>query len=206
MASRTTRSRPAGAGSCVHRRQTPRSRAYRRRRRRVWRGVGDGDDAGAVASQPRAAVQKRIDVLHVGHRPRHADGAGVHDLLHHGLRLRRRRARARASGSVSVARVGVVLAGGRRHADGAVAAIVAFKATVLYTFYPPLQAHPAFYIGLTMVVVGSWGWSWSCCCRCGRGERTTPGGPFLSRCTASWRPSSSGCWPRSASPPRCCSC
>ena len=40
-----------------------------------------------------------------------------------------------------------------------VAAIVAFKATVLYTFYPPLQAHPAFYIGLTLVVVGSWGWS-----------------------------------------------
>jgi cytochrome c oxidase subunit I len=39
-----------------------------------------------------------------------------------------------------------------------VAAIVAFKASVLYTFYPPLQAHPAFYIGLTLVVVGSWGW------------------------------------------------
>ncbi|HUJ15943.1 MAG TPA: cbb3-type cytochrome c oxidase subunit I [Thermoanaerobaculia bacterium] len=30
------------------------------------------------------------------------------------------------------------------------------KATVLYTFYPPLQAHPAFYIGLVLVVVGSW--------------------------------------------------
>jgi cytochrome c oxidase subunit I len=39
------------------------------------------------------------------------------------------------------------------------ATILAFKATVLYTFYPPLQAHPAFYIGLTLVVVGSWGWS-----------------------------------------------
>jgi cytochrome c oxidase subunit 1 len=39
-----------------------------------------------------------------------------------------------------------------------VAAILAFKATVLYTFYPPLKAHPAFYIGLTLVVVGSWGW------------------------------------------------
>jgi cytochrome c oxidase subunit I len=39
-----------------------------------------------------------------------------------------------------------------------VAAIVTFKASVLYTFYPPLQAHPAFYIGLTLVVVGSWGW------------------------------------------------
>ncbi|HEY7501456.1 MAG TPA: cbb3-type cytochrome c oxidase subunit I [Vicinamibacterales bacterium] len=39
-----------------------------------------------------------------------------------------------------------------------VAAILAFKATVLYTFYPPLKAHPTFYIGLTLVVVGSWGW------------------------------------------------
>jgi cytochrome c oxidase subunit 1 len=40
-----------------------------------------------------------------------------------------------------------------------VVAILAFKATVLYTFYPPLKAHPAFYIGLTLVVIGSWGWS-----------------------------------------------
>ena len=40
-----------------------------------------------------------------------------------------------------------------------VVAILAGKATVLYTFYPPLKAHPAFYIGLTLVVVGSWGWS-----------------------------------------------
>lgn len=29
-------------------------------------------------------------------------------------------------------------------------------ATVLYTFYPPMKAHPLFYIGLTLVVVGSW--------------------------------------------------
>ena len=41
----------------------------------------------------------------------------------------------------------------------AVVVILAGKATVLYTFYPPLKAHPAFYIGLTLVVVGSWGWS-----------------------------------------------
>ena len=38
-------------------------------------------------------------------------------------------------------------------------AILTGKASVLYTFYPPLQAHPAFYIGLTLVVVGSWIWS-----------------------------------------------
>lgn len=30
------------------------------------------------------------------------------------------------------------------------------QATVLYTFYPPLQAHVLYYIGLTLVVVGSW--------------------------------------------------
>ncbi|BBU41284.1 MULTISPECIES: b(o/a)3-type cytochrome-c oxidase subunit 1 [Aeribacillus] len=30
------------------------------------------------------------------------------------------------------------------------------KATVLYTFYAPLKASPWFYIGLTLVVVGSW--------------------------------------------------
>ena len=41
----------------------------------------------------------------------------------------------------------------------AVAVILAGKATVLYTFYPPLKAHPLFYVGLTLLVVGSWGWS-----------------------------------------------
>src|SRR5699024_2394251 len=30
------------------------------------------------------------------------------------------------------------------------------KANVLYTFYAPLQAHPAFYIGLALVIIGSW--------------------------------------------------
>lgn len=30
------------------------------------------------------------------------------------------------------------------------------KATVLYTFYAPLKASPWFYIGLTLIVVGSW--------------------------------------------------
>lgn len=30
------------------------------------------------------------------------------------------------------------------------------EATVLYTFYPPLKAHPLFYLGLTFLVIGSW--------------------------------------------------
>lgn len=37
-------------------------------------------------------------------------------------------------------------------------AVLAGRASVLYTFYPPLKAHPAFYIGLTALVIGSWGW------------------------------------------------
>ncbi|MGQ9491598.1 MAG: cbb3-type cytochrome c oxidase subunit I [Anaerolineae bacterium] len=48
-------------------------------------------------------------------------------------------------------------------------------ASVLYTFYPPMQASWLFYAGLTLVVVGSWieGWGfyftyrrscWPACC------------------------------------------
>ena len=35
-------------------------------------------------------------------------------------------------------------------------AMLAGKASVLYTFYPPLKAHPAFYLGAALIVVGSW--------------------------------------------------
>jgi len=34
--------------------------------------------------------------------------------------------------------------------------ILVGEASVLYTFYAPLRAHPAFYFGLTFVIVGSW--------------------------------------------------
>jgi len=37
-------------------------------------------------------------------------------------------------------------------------AILSGTSTVLYTFYPPLKAHPAFYIGATLLIVGSWIW------------------------------------------------
>lgn len=35
-------------------------------------------------------------------------------------------------------------------------AMLAGKASVLYTFYPPLKAHPLFYLGVALLVVGSW--------------------------------------------------
>ncbi|NTV35571.1 MAG: cytochrome C oxidase subunit I, partial [Anaerolineaceae bacterium] len=39
--------------------------------------------------------------------------------------------------------------------------MLANQASVLYTFYPPLKANPIFYIGLTILIIGSWliGWS-----------------------------------------------
>jgi len=38
--------------------------------------------------------------------------------------------------------------------------ILSNEATVLFTFYPPLKANWAFYVGLTLVVVGSWVEGW----------------------------------------------
>ncbi len=50
--------------------------------------------------------------------------------------------------SFGVALVGTIMA---------LTTVFMFKASVLYTFYPPMQAHPLFYIGLTLLVVGSGG-------------------------------------------------
>jgi cytochrome c oxidase subunit 1 len=44
---------------------------------------------------------------------------------------------------------------------GSVAAAVTIlrgQSSVLYTFYPPMKAHPLFYIGATLLIVASWIW------------------------------------------------
>jgi cytochrome c oxidase subunit 1 len=51
------------------------------------------------------------------------------------------------AGSLGVLALGSVLAAG---------AMFSGKASVLYTFYPPLQAHWTFYLGLALVVVSTW--------------------------------------------------
>ena len=38
----------------------------------------------------------------------------------------------------------------------AAAAILSGRASVLYTFYPPLRASPVFYVGAALLVIGSW--------------------------------------------------
>ncbi len=40
----------------------------------------------------------------------------------------------------------------------AAAPLLTGNASVLFTFYPPLAAHPSFYIGAVLLVVGSWVW------------------------------------------------
>ncbi len=83
-------------------------------------------------------------------------GAGVHHLLHHGRWATWWPEGDRPDIKWPSAGLGVfwlALAG----TVMALATVFAFKSSVLYTFYPPLQAHPLFYIGLTLLVVGSWG-------------------------------------------------
>jgi cytochrome c oxidase subunit 1 len=54
-------------------------------------------------------------------------------------------------------------------------AILSGTSTVLYTFYPPLLAHPTFYLGATMLVIGSWLWCGVMFLSCRRWRSEHPG-------------------------------
>src|SRR5690625_4862370 len=56
------------------------------------------------------------------------------------------------------------------------------EATVLFTFYVPLQAHVLFYIGLALVIVGTWFNAWLMFMRHARFRKENPGekSPLLS--------------------------
>jgi cytochrome c oxidase subunit 1 len=59
--------------------------------------------------------------------------------------------------------------------------ILANSATVLYTFYAPMKANWAFYLGLTLVVVGSWieGWGFFLTLRAWRKDNPGVRSPFI---------------------------
>ncbi|MCE4617165.1 MAG: cbb3-type cytochrome c oxidase subunit I [Desulfurococcales archaeon] len=61
--------------------------------------------------------------------------------------LRIRLSRNLLGGGVLLALLGTVIAA---------IAIFTGNAAVLYTFYPPMTAHPAFYIGAAMLIIGTW--------------------------------------------------
>jgi cytochrome c oxidase subunit 1 len=51
------------------------------------------------------------------------------------------------------------------------------QASVLYTFYPPMQANALFYIGAALLVVGSWAWCVIMIVMQGQWKRDHPGEP-----------------------------
>lgn len=55
--------------------------------------------------------------------------------------------------------------------------VISGNASVLYTFYPPLTATPWFYIGLVLVVVGSWVWAVLMIAAMTAWKRDNPGQP-----------------------------
>ena len=59
----------------------------------------------------------------------------------------------------------------------AVVTILSGRASVLYTFYPPMTASPYFYIGLVLVVVGSWVWGAIMIAAMTQWKRANPGVP-----------------------------
>ncbi len=59
----------------------------------------------------------------------------------------------------------------------ATVAILSGRASVLYTFYPPLMASPIFYFGLVLVVVGSWIWCVLMIVAMSRWKHANPGAP-----------------------------
>jgi cytochrome c oxidase subunit I len=66
-------------------------------------------------------------------------------------------------------------------AIGSVAAAITVllgKSIVLYTFYPPMQAHPLFYIGATLLVVASWIWGAIIIASYRAWRRENPGAPI----------------------------
>ena len=59
----------------------------------------------------------------------------------------------------------------------AVVTVMTGRASVLYTFYPPLTASAFYYIGLVLVVVGSWVWCVIMIVAMARWKRANPGRP-----------------------------
>ncbi len=58
-----------------------------------------------------------------------------------------------------------------------VATVLSGQASVMFTFYPPLSASPLFYIGLVLVVVGSWIWCALMIVAMTRWKKANPGTP-----------------------------
>jgi cytochrome c oxidase subunit 1 len=85
----------------------------------------------------------------------------------------------------------------------AAGAMAAGKASVLYTFYPPMIGSPIYYFGVVLVVVGSWIWVALMSINLRAWRKENPARPSRWRCTATSPARTCGPGPRSAPPSRC---
>ena len=170
--------------------------------------AGDGHDAGAVAGQPRSAVPQRrrcITCRSPAHGILMALVFTTFFIMGFGYVVAERDARARCSRTA--ARLGRVLGGARGHAgrrarfcrgqgERAVHVLPAAPgaSSVLHRRHAARGRLVGLVAGRCSVAPGL----------AARAHRRTA--RFRSRCTACWQPPSSGCSPRSASPPRCWCC
>ena len=83
--------------------------------------------------------------------------------------------------------------------------IAAGKASVLYTFYPPLTGSVFYYVGVALVVIGSWFWVASMIWALVPGRRPTQVRRSLWRCSVMLRTHFCGCGRRAASSRKSCS-
>ena len=111
-----------------------------------------------VRPQPaeRLALQSGI-LLSLGHRARLGDGLRVSDPDRDGVWLRDHGSGAGKAAGRPPLGVGRLLPGRGRRRGGDDPGLAGL-ASVLYTFYPPMVGNPFYYIGVVMVVVGSWIW------------------------------------------------
>ena len=149
--------------------------------------------------------QQSRALLSLGHRARHGDGLRDADAGGDGLRLRDHRARAEAAADRPALGVGRLLARASPAPRWPRPRSRSGKASVLYTFYPPMIAQPVLLPrrraggGRLVDLGGADGAS-----TCMPGSATTRARRCRSRCTATWRAPTSGPGRRSAPRSRSC--
>ena len=79
------------------------------------------------------------------------------------------------------------------------------KASVLYTFYPPMIGSSFYYIGVVLVVVGSWIWVALMSVNMHAWKKENPGAPVPLAMFGTSQAPTSGPGRRSVRPSRCCS-
>jgi cytochrome c oxidase subunit 1 len=128
-------------------------------------------------AQPAASSTRGSErLLSVGHAARDSNGLRRHHVLRHGFRLRSDGNKPGPPHSRRLGSVDRPCYLPDRHCDGC-AAVLAGKASVLYTFYPPLLASPWYYSDVFLLIGGSMIWVVLMIVNMAAWKRDNPGKP-----------------------------